>query len=59
MPYLDPGSLPDEDAQDIAAFIDSTPRPEYPFTHQDYLVEKLPTDSVYYLKVSLGKPSIN
>src|SRR5262249_55342997 len=31
MPYLDPGSLTDEEAQHIAAFIDSKPRPEYPF----------------------------
>lgn len=48
MPYLDPGSLSDEDAQHVAAFIDSKPRPVYPFKDQDYLVEKLPVDSVYY-----------
>jgi thiosulfate dehydrogenase len=48
MPYLDPGSLSDEDAQHVAAFIDSKPRPAYPFKDQDYLVEKLPVDSVYY-----------
>ena len=27
MPYLDPGSLSDEDAQNVAAFINSKPRP--------------------------------
>jgi len=48
MPYLDPGSLSDEDAQHVAAFINSKPRPVYPFKDLDYLVEKLPVDSVYY-----------
>src|ERR1700674_3520709 len=48
MPYLDPGSLTDEEAQELAAFINSRPRPSYPFKEQDYLTEKLPADSVYY-----------
>jgi thiosulfate dehydrogenase len=48
MPYLAPGSLSDEEAQQIAAFINSKPRPAYPFKQQDYLTEKLPADSVYY-----------
>ncbi len=52
MPYLDPGSLTDEEAQDVAAFIDSKPRPSYPFKAQDYRTEKLPVDSVYYAKSS-------
>lgn len=50
MPYLDPGSLSDEDAQNVAAYINSKPRPAYPFKAQDYLTEKLPADSVYYAK---------
>jgi thiosulfate dehydrogenase len=50
MPYLDPGSLSDEEAQNVAAFINSKPRPAYPFKQQDYLTEKLPVDSVYYAK---------
>jgi thiosulfate dehydrogenase len=50
MPYLDPGSLSDEEAQNVAAFINSKPRPSYPFKAQDYLTEKLPADSVYYPK---------
>ena len=50
MPYLDPGSLTDEDAQNVAAFINSKPRPAYPFKAQDYLTEKIPPDSVYYAK---------
>jgi cytochrome c len=50
MPYLDPGSLTDEEAQHVAAFIDSRPRPAYPFKAQDYRTEKLPADSVYYPK---------
>jgi thiosulfate dehydrogenase len=48
MPYLDPGNLTDADAQHLAAFIDSKPRPSYPFKAQDYLTEPLPPDSVYY-----------
>jgi thiosulfate dehydrogenase len=50
MPYLDPGRLTDEEAQQLAAFIDSKPRPSYPFKQQDYRTEKLPPDSVYYAK---------
>jgi thiosulfate dehydrogenase len=48
MPYLDPGRLSDEEAQNVAAFIDSQPRPSYPFKPMDYKTEKLPVDSVYY-----------
>ena len=50
MPYVNPGSLTDEEAQQIAAFINSQPRPSYPFKDSDYRVEKLPVDSVYYPK---------
>jgi thiosulfate dehydrogenase len=48
MPYLDPGNMSDEDAQHLAAFINSRPRPVYPFKDRDYRVDKLPPDSVYY-----------
>ena len=48
MPYLNPGSLTDEEAQQIAAFINSQPRPKFPFKDRDYLTEKLPVDAVYY-----------
>ncbi len=48
MPYLDPGRLTDEEAQHIAAFINSQARPVYPFKHQDYSKEKRPVDAVYY-----------
>lgn len=48
MPYLDPGRLTDEEAQQLAAFINSKPRPSFPFKDRDYLVEKVPIDSVYY-----------
>lgn len=48
MPYLDPGNISDADAQHVAAFIDSKPRPVYPFKDRDYRVEKLPPDAVYY-----------
>ncbi len=48
MPYLNPGSLTDEEAQHLAAFINSKPRPSYPFKEDDYRTEKLPVDAVYY-----------
>jgi thiosulfate dehydrogenase len=48
MPYLDPGNITDEDAQHVAAFIDSKPRPVFPSKEHDYRVEKLPADAVYY-----------
>jgi thiosulfate dehydrogenase len=48
MPYLDPGSLTDVEAQEVAAFINAQPRPEYPFKARDYLTDSLPPDSVYY-----------
>lgn len=48
MPYINPGSLTDEEAQQIAAFITSQPRPRYPFKAEDYRTEQLPPDAVYY-----------
>lgn len=48
MPYLNPGGLTDEEAQQIAAFIDSMPRPEYPLKGDDYRTSPLPPDALYY-----------
>ena len=48
MPYLDPGSLTDEEAQLVAAYITSKPRPSYPFKGKDYASSKPPVDAVYY-----------
>jgi thiosulfate dehydrogenase len=48
MPYLDPGSLTDEEAQHIAAFITSQTRPAYPFKDRDYATSAPPVDAVYY-----------
>jgi len=48
MPYLDPESLTDEEAQQIAAYIDSKPRPVFPLKDQDYPGQKIPADAVYY-----------
>jgi len=48
MPYLDPGSLTDVEAQQVAAFINSQPRPAFPFKDRDYRSEPLPIDAVYY-----------
>ncbi len=50
MPYLNPGSLTDEEAQEVAAFINEKPRPAFPYKQTDYLSEKLPGDAVYYAK---------
>jgi thiosulfate dehydrogenase len=50
MPYLNPGSLTDEEAQDVAAFVNAKPRPAFPYKQTDYLTEKLPGDAVYYAK---------
>jgi len=50
MPYLDPGNMTDDDAQELAAFITSKPRPAYPYKDQDYRVDPLPPDAVYYPK---------
>jgi thiosulfate dehydrogenase len=56
MPYLDPGNITDEDAQHVAAFINSKPRPAFPFKQRDYRVEKLPPDAVYYTRqISLSQ----
>lgn len=48
MPYLDPGSLSDADAQNVAAFINSQSRPHYPFKNRDYIGGKVPVDALYY-----------
>jgi thiosulfate dehydrogenase len=48
MPYLDPGSLTDEEAQQIAYYINSRPRPAFPFKASDYRTEPLPEDALYY-----------
>jgi thiosulfate dehydrogenase len=48
MPYLNPGSLTDEEAQLVAGFITSKPRPQYPFKDRDYIGGKVPADAVYY-----------
>jgi thiosulfate dehydrogenase len=48
MPYLNPGSLTDEEAQQVARFITSKPRPRYPFKSRDYAGSKAPADAVYY-----------
>lgn len=48
MPYLDIGSLTAEEAQSIAAYIDSKPRPRFPHKERDYAAAKVPPDAVYY-----------
>jgi thiosulfate dehydrogenase len=57
MPYLDPGSLNDLEAQQVAAFINSKARPEYPFKDRDYRTESLPPDSVYYRRSEPASPN--
>jgi thiosulfate dehydrogenase len=48
MPYTAPGTLTDEEAQQIAAFVTSQPRPSFPAKARDFLTEPLPGDAVYY-----------
>jgi thiosulfate dehydrogenase len=48
MPYLDPGSLSDDEAQHVAAFVTSKSRPAYPFKARDYASSDPPVDAVYY-----------
>jgi thiosulfate dehydrogenase len=50
MPYVAPGTLTDEEAQLLARYINSKPRPAYPFKDRDYRVDPLPRDAVYYRK---------
>ena len=59
MPYLSPGSLTDDDAQQVAAFINSKPRPRYPFKARDYPGAKIPIDAVYYRDLRLGESDFN
>ena len=56
MPYLNPGRLSDEDAQNIAAYITSQPRPSFPYKDKDYLKEKIPVDAVYYKQLYSTNP---
>ncbi|GAC1385670.1 MAG: hypothetical protein NVSMB42_05360 [Herpetosiphon sp.] len=48
MPLTAPGSLSDDEAQQIAAFLDSQERPAYADKLHDYPDGKVPADAVYY-----------
>ncbi len=48
MPYLNPGCLTDGESLQIAAYINSMPRPVYPLKHLDYRGGRIPPDAVYY-----------
>lgn len=48
MPLTAPGSLTDREAQEVAAYIDSQPRPAFPRKAEDYPGVKIPSDAVYY-----------
>ena len=48
MPYTAPGSLTDEEAQQLAAYLTSMPRPVFPAKQRDFRKEPLPPDAVYY-----------
>jgi thiosulfate dehydrogenase len=48
MPYTAPGSLSVEDAQQIAAYLTSKPRPVFTAKDRDYLAGEVPPDAVYY-----------
>jgi len=55
MPYSAPGTLGDEDAQHIAAFITSMPRPSFPEKARDYPGASWPVDAVYYRRSSTAR----
>jgi thiosulfate dehydrogenase len=48
MPLTNPGTLSDEDAQHISAFINSHARPNFPDKKKDYGTHPTPIDAVYY-----------
>ena len=48
MPYSSPGALRDDEAQHIAAFIDSKPRPVFGEKRLDYPGIRPPEDALYY-----------
>lgn len=52
MPYSAPGTLTDEEAQQIAAWLTSRPRPAFGAKERDFRVEPLPPDAVYYRRRS-------
>jgi thiosulfate dehydrogenase len=56
MPYLNPGQLTNEQAQNIAAYITSQPRPGFPFKDKDFRKEKIPVDAVYYTQLYKQNP---
>jgi len=57
MPYLETGSLTAEEAQQIAAFINSKPRPVFPYKGKDYAAGSVPPDAVYYKGIARN-PSV-
>ncbi len=56
MPYINPGLLTDEQAQHIAAYITSQPRPSFPFKDRDYRKGEIPPDAVYYTQLYRVNP---
>ena len=59
MPYLNPGFLSDEQAQQIAAYITSQPRPSFPYKDGDFVKSKIPVDAVYYTQLYRKNPLAN
>jgi thiosulfate dehydrogenase len=57
MPYLDAGSLTAEEAQQISAYINSKPRPVFPYKAHDYSTSNIPPDAVYYTRTSVPSPA--
>ena len=50
MPYDQPGTLTDQDAYDVAAFIESHPRPDFPGKSEDWPKGDAPADVPYITK---------
>jgi thiosulfate dehydrogenase len=54
MPYSAPGSLRDDEAQHLAAFLTRQPRPAFPEKARDYPGTRPPEDAVYYPRPPTG-----
>lgn len=59
MPLTSPGVLSDEEAQHIAAFINSHERPSFPRKAQDFPNGDVPIDAVYYPQRYEQNPLMN
>jgi thiosulfate dehydrogenase len=58
MPFDDPGSLSDQEAFDVAAYINSRARPDFPAKENDWPKGDPPPDVAYVTKASSVRPPL-